>query len=126
MMFWEQIGLVNMKSVKESQSLEEFHDRLTSKIIGFPSARAIFDKLSISEEEIKGLKVDTLMMFAKDDPIVSYSSMPISSIEGNSNITLQATERGGHLCWFEGLIPKRWYPKPVLQYLRTLRMRQGL
>lgn len=66
------------------------------------------------------------MMLSKDDPIVSYTSMPMKSIESNPNITLHATERGGHLCWFEGLKPKRWYPKPVLQYLRTLRQRQGL
>lgn len=61
------------------------------------------------------------MMLSKDDPIVSYSSMPIESIASNDLITLHSTERGGHLCWFEGLKPKRWYPKPVLQYLKKLR-----
>lgn len=126
MNFWHESGVVNMDEVKASQNLWEFHGRLTSKITGFPSAKAIFDELSISDDEIKGLKVETLMMLSKDDPIVSYTSMPLESIQGNKNITLYATERGGHLCWFEGLKPKRWYPKPVLQYLRTLRERQGL
>ena len=61
------------------------------------------------------------MMLAKDDPIVSYASMPLESLFSNPNIKLQTTERGGHLCWFEGIRPKRWYPKPVLQYLKDLR-----
>jgi predicted alpha/beta-fold hydrolase len=61
------------------------------------------------------------MMLSKDDPIVSYTSMPFDSILGNEMIKLQTTEKGGHLCWFEGIKPKRWYPKPVLQFLKTVR-----
>lgn len=67
------------------------------------------------------MDVKTLMMLSKDDPIVSYTSMPFASIEKNEKIKLYTTDKGGHLCWFEGIKPKRWYPKPVLQYLRTLR-----
>lgn len=40
------------------------------------------------------------MMLSKDDPIVSFKSMPIESIMKNPKINLQITERGGHLCWF--------------------------
>lgn len=67
------------------------------------------------------MKVKTLLMLSKDDPIVSYTSMPLESIQSNSNIRLFTTDRGGHLCWFEGIKPKRWYPKPVLRYLKELR-----
>ena len=60
------------------------------------------------------------MMVSKDDPIVSFASMPFKELQENPNITLEATEKGGHLCWFEGMKPKRWYPKPVLKFLRSL------
>ena len=89
-----------MKEVKESQSLMEFHNRLTAKILGLSSAQDIFNAYTITPEEISSLGMKTLMMLSKDDPIVSYSSMPIDSIKNNSNITLHSTERGGHLCWF--------------------------
>lgn len=59
-------------------------------------------------------------MTSKDDPIVSYASMPIESIRKNKNIKFVTTEKGGHLCWFEGIVPKRWYPKPTLDYLKTI------
>ena len=41
-----------------------------------------------------------MMMVSKDDPIVSYSSMPLDSIKSNPNINLYTTEKGAHLCWF--------------------------
>lgn len=63
----------------------------------------------------------TLLMISKDDPIVSYNAMPHDAISENKNIKFVTTEKGGHLCWFEGIIPKRWYPKPVLNYIRSLR-----
>lgn len=121
MKFWEEIGLVDMKQVKSSQNLYEFHSYLTAKILGYPSAKEIFDEYSISCDEIGKLNVNTFMMLSKDDPIVSYKSMPLESIRGNQKIKLEATERGGHLCWFEGIKPKRWYPKPVLEYLNAQR-----
>ena len=59
-------------------------------------------------------------MVSKDDPIVSYESMPIENIKKNKKIQFVATEKGGHLCWFEGSIPKRWYPRPTVDYLKRL------
>jgi predicted alpha/beta-fold hydrolase len=40
------------------------------------------------------------MMVSKDDPIVSYNSMPLETIKANKNIKFVVTEKGGHLCWF--------------------------
>ena len=78
----------------------EFHTHLTAKIIGYPSAKEIFDEYSIADEELKNLNIDTLMMMAKDDPIVSYKAMPMGCLLDNKKIKIQTTEKGGHLCWF--------------------------
>ncbi len=82
--------------------------------MGLNSAKDVFESYAITGKQIQELSVPTYMMVSKDDPIVSYNSMPFDSIEKNKNIKLVATEKGGHLCWFEGIIPKRWYPKPAL------------
>jgi predicted alpha/beta-fold hydrolase len=39
MQFWEDIGLVDMKKVKNAQNLMEFHTHLTAKIVGYSSAK---------------------------------------------------------------------------------------
>lgn len=57
-------------------------------------------------------------MTSKDDPIVSYNAFPYENIKNNPNIKFVATEKGGHVCWFHGLIPKRWYPKPTLDFFK--------
>jgi predicted alpha/beta-fold hydrolase len=49
MQHWEDIGLVDMKKVKASQNLMEFHTHLTAKILGMPSAREVFEKYTIGE-----------------------------------------------------------------------------
>ena len=110
-----------MEEVKRSQNLSEFHNAITAKILGFSSADELFTHYDISPADIDKIQVNTLLMTSKDDPIVSYSSMPHKEIKENPNIRFVATERGGHLCWFEGIIPKRWYPRPTLEYLRSIK-----
>lgn len=120
MQYWQHIGLVDMAQVLKSNTLHEFHGSITAKILGYDSADEVFHSYHISGEDIERLGVDTLFMVSKDDPIVSYSSMPTENIQRNPKIKFVATERGGHLCWFTGSIPKRWYPKPALNFLKHL------
>ena len=105
----------------KSKNLREFHSRITAKILGYESADYLFKQYSIDGDMIRKLGINTLLMVSKDDPIVSYAAMPHTEIKENKNIKFVATEKGGHLCWYEGLIPKRWYPRPALNYLRSLR-----
>lgn len=89
-------------------------------MLGAKTADQVFAHYQITEEQIEKLDIDTLFIMSKDDPIVSYNSMPVESIKKNKKIKFVTTQKGGHLCWFEGTIPKRWYPKPILDYLKTL------
>ena len=78
---------------------------MTTKIFGFKNVNELLDRFLISQEEIKSLKYPTLLMTAKDDPIVCYESIPIETISQNKIIQLLVTEKGGHLCWFKGIRP---------------------
>jgi predicted alpha/beta-fold hydrolase len=93
---------------------------VTAKIIGYGCANDIFDECHVSGKDIEGLGTDTLLILSKDDPIVSYSSMPIHHISNNAKIKFIATDRGSHLCWFTGAIPKRWYPTPIFNFINDL------
>jgi uncharacterized protein len=120
MNFWEDIGICDMSKIKKSKTLEEFHYEATCKILGLENTDELFKMYTLTENDIQSIKVPTYMMVSKDDPIVSYETMPLETIKSNKNINLVVTERGGHLCWFEGMIPKRWYPRPALDYLKSL------
>merc|ERR1711924_230360 len=43
--------------------------------------------------------VRTLIMHAEDDPVVSFSTLPLDAIRTNPNLLAAVTRRGGHLAW---------------------------
>jgi len=66
------------------------------------------------------------VLHAKDDPIAVRKSIPIETLKENPNIIYAETNRGGHLCWFTGFRPKRWYSKPTVEFLdKVLESKQG-
>jgi predicted alpha/beta-fold hydrolase len=54
-----------------------------------------------------------------DDPIVSSEGIP-QELKDNPNVEFVLTNSGGHMCWYEGIIPKRWYPKPTINFINKL------
>lgn len=86
------------------------------------SVEDLFNVYSIGKE-IKNLNVPTLFINSQDDPIVTTKGMPIEDISSNPNIKYMETSSGGHLCWFEGMLPRRWYPKPTFSFLKSLRLK---
>lgn len=51
----------------------------------------LFETYTIKPEDLQNIKVPTYMMVSKDDPIVSYNSMPLDAIKSNPNIHFVAT-----------------------------------
>lgn len=49
--------------------------------------------------------------------MVPFESVPVENIEKNKNINFCPTEKGAHMCWYEGLKPERWYPKPIFHHI---------
>ncbi len=70
----------------------------------------MLNHFTVKDEQIQHFKVRTLIMAAKDDPMVSYHRLPMEGIKKNPHVKLIATEKGGHLGWFSGMRPKKWYP----------------
>ena len=91
MKYWEKIGLVNMKEVCKSKTLKEYYARCIAQILGLKSADEVLDYYNISENEIERLDIETFFLTSKDDPIVSYNSMPIESIKKNKKIKFVTT-----------------------------------
>jgi predicted alpha/beta-fold hydrolase len=52
--------------------------------------------------------------------MVGFETFPVNAISKNKKISLVATEAGGHICWFEGVLPQRWYPKPVFDFINNI------
>ena len=98
-------------------------------------------KTSVSEYHLNtscykltpNIRVPTLVIHARDDPIIHIDCMPLSAIVTNPNFIVAITDRGGHVQYFDGcekekglakylygqLIPNdRWFGKACNEYIQ--------
>jgi len=69
---------------------------------------------------IHNIKVPTLIMNARDDPLLGPDSIAYKECRANPNVLLAVTEKGGHLGYFENAISsKQWFTKPVFEFFES-------
>ena len=51
------------------------------------------------------VEVTTLMLHARDDPIVGYDDINWDAVARNKNFITVITNRGGHVGWLQGMLP---------------------
>lgn len=72
MKFWWESGIVDLNLLKQSKNLREFHNRITIQIMGFEDTDKFFDHFKIHNDSIANFETKTLILTAKDDPMVGF------------------------------------------------------
>ena len=54
---------------------------------------------------MKNVKISSLILHALDDPVVSNDHIDWTAIAGNPHMISMHTNRGGHVAFFDGLVP---------------------
>lgn len=91
-------NLYSLDCLRDVRTLHEFDDRVTARFCGFRDASDYYERSSASRL-IAAIHVPTLILTAKDDPMVPFDSFLDPAINGNSHVQLVAAQRGGH-CGF--------------------------
>ena len=108
---------LNVSEIVETKTLRAFDNQFTCKIFGFNGADEYYWATS-SIRRLGSVKIPLLLINAMDDPVVSEKGYPLEDIEKiNQNVIMIVTNAGGHLGWFTGLHPKRWYLNPTIEFL---------
>lgn len=106
---------IRVKDVFLSKSWEEFDNRFTAPLFGFTDAKDYWQKAS-SMPHLKSLDRPTLLVNAKDDPLLTPICNPVLLAKTHPYFYLETPDCGGHVGFVEFNPEKEfWSEKRVLQ-----------
>jgi predicted alpha/beta-fold hydrolase len=88
-------GIADMRRVERVRTIWEFDDLVTAPHFGFGTA-ANYYRLASSGPLLRTIAVPTLIVQAKDDPLIPFAIFQEFGIEENPALRLAVTDRGGH------------------------------
>ncbi len=112
-------GLFDANAIRASRTLREFDDLVTAPLHGFKDAYDYWTRAS-SKPGLKNIRVPTLILNARNDPLVPAWALPGAG-EVSAAVTLEQPEQGGHAGFVSGRFPGTldWLPARVLEFFRT-------
>jgi predicted alpha/beta-fold hydrolase len=110
-----------------AKDFEGFDDRITAPLHGFAGAPDYYRKSSC-RGYLKGIAIPTLIVHAADDPFMTRAAIPTAA-ELAPSVTLELSERGGHVGFVEGETPwtlRCWLEDRIVRHFREASMVPGL
>jgi uncharacterized protein len=104
-----------LEHLPKIKSIEDFDDHYTARLFGFGTAANYFRTQS-SNQFLERIRVPTLLVQSKDDPLVPFAIFDHPAIGANSCFTLLAVEHGGHLGFLARGKPRFWLDQTVLDW----------
>lgn len=112
-------GLYDVSVLKSCNSVYEFDDKVTAPFFGFGSADNYYATQS-SYQFLHRIQIPTLLIQAKDDPLIPFDIFERPAIRENHNISLVAVEHGGHLGFLSARPPRFWLDRVAIGWLAEI------
>ena len=105
------------------RTVRQFDDAITAPFFGYRDAREYYEVAS-AKQILADLRVPTLLITAKDDPFVPYSSIVAAGADKNPAIHLVAPDHGGHCAFISNKSgPARfWAEQCVVDFCDNIRV----
>jgi predicted alpha/beta-fold hydrolase len=107
-----------LDGIEQVRTIFEFDDRYTAKAFGFGDAPNYYRTQS-SVHFLATIRVPTLLVQAKDDPMIPFEIFTSSEVHCNRNVTLVATEHGGHLGFISRTSPRFWLDEVLRDWISS-------
>ena len=101
------------------RTIWEFDDRFTAPLFGFGTAANYYATQSASRY-LDSIRVPTLVIAAKDDPLVPFEMYEHPAFRNNSAISLITTAHGGHLGFLSRTKPRFWADGTALDWIENV------
>jgi uncharacterized protein len=108
--------LYSTEGIDSVKSIWEFDDRFTAPLFGFGTAANYYATQSAANY-LEAIRIPTLVVAAKDDPLVPFSVYGHGAFRNNPALTLLAVEHGGHLGFLSRRRPRFWIDRIGLDWI---------
>jgi hypothetical protein len=112
---------VDVPAVLAAQTLREIDELYTAPLHGFRNAENYYARCS-SRRYLAGIRVPTLILRAKDDPLIPAEDIPYDLLHANPALVAGITEQGGHVGWIEGPLGRYrfWAERQAARFLAAI------
>ena len=108
-----------LEHLPKIKTIEDFDDHYTARLFGFGTAANYFRTQS-SNQFLERIRVPTLLVQSKDDPLIPFRVFDHPAIGSNPYLTLLAVEHGGHLGFLSRGKARFWLDGTVLDWAERL------
>ena len=112
--------LFPLEHLPKVQNIWDFDDYYTARIFGFGTAENYYRTQS-SNQFLRHIRIPTLLVQAKDDPMIPFAIYDHPAFRENPYLHLLAVEHGGHLGFLSRRRPRFWLDGVVVDWLEELR-----
>jgi uncharacterized protein len=125
-LFPELFPMAKMEGFEGVRSVRDFDDVVTARFCDFRDAGDYYARSSAAVVAA-AIRLPTLIITSKDDPFVPFVPFENAAIRNNPNITLIATERGGHCAFIsqESGAERFWAEARIVEYCRSKSQLRG-
>ncbi|MFC1684924.1 hydrolase [Pseudomonadota bacterium] len=109
---------INVKQSRACNTIRKYDELVTAPLHGFADADDYYTRSS-SRQYLSTIHVPTLIVHSKDDPFMTEDAIPTID-ELSDQVTLELTEKGGHVGFVSGhipFLPHYWLEKRIVQFL---------
>ena len=117
-------GLFDLSGLESVRDIYTFDDRFTAQAFGFGSADNYYATQS-SNQFLDRIRIPTLVIQAKDDPLIPFSVYHHPAFATNPHLRLIATEHGGHLGFIARHPPRFWLDQVLVHWILEARNNVG-
>ena len=115
-------GTFKLDGLDRIRTLREFDDAITAPSCGYADAADYYHRAS-ALRVVDRIRVPTLIIAAKDDPLVPVESYSEPAIAGNSNILVLLADHGGHCAFISNDSRERhWAEARVVEFCREIHL----
>ena len=88
--------LIDFENINRIERWQDFDDYFTAPLNGYKDAEEFYYQGS-AENFMEGIAIPTLLVNAKNDPILSLNCFPFERCEKHKKVYFEAPDRGGHV-----------------------------